>query len=187
MKILMASTPATGHINPLLAIGHVLMAEGHELVGLSGSWLQDRIEHAGAQFRALPGRADVDLRNLATFAPELAKLPPGHEWLRVAIERVFIDPLLAQHMGLQQALQDFRADVILADDMFFGVLPMLLGPPPSARRSHFAVHRSCIGAAKTARRTFSACGLQRQRRSWSDTPRLLRNMSGVPMGLWSKS
>jgi hypothetical protein len=27
MKILMASTPATGHINPLLAIGNVLMAQ----------------------------------------------------------------------------------------------------------------------------------------------------------------
>jgi hypothetical protein len=42
MKILMASTPLTGHLNPLLAVGHVLMAEGHELVVLSGSWLQDR-------------------------------------------------------------------------------------------------------------------------------------------------
>jgi MGT family glycosyltransferase len=128
MKILMASTPATGHINPLLALGHVLMAEGHELVVLSGSWLQDRIEHTGAQFRALPGRADGDLRNIGTFAPELAELPPGYEWLRVAMERIFIDPLPDQHMGLEQVLQDFRADVILGDDMFFGVLPMLLGP-----------------------------------------------------------
>jgi hypothetical protein len=103
----MASTPAIGHINPLLAVGHVLMAEGHELVVLSGSWLQDRIERAGAQFRALPGRADADLRNIATFAPELAELPPGYEWLRVAIERIFVDQLPAQHMGLQQVLQDF--------------------------------------------------------------------------------
>ncbi len=136
MKILMASTPATGHINPLLAIGHVLMAEGHELVVLSGSRLQDRIERAGAQFRALPGRADADFSNLAAFAPELVEIPPGYEWLRVAMERVFIDLLPDQHLGLQQALQEFPADLILADDMFFGVLPMLLGPraarPPIA-------------------------------------------------------
>ncbi len=128
MRILMASTPATGHINPLLAVGHVLMAEGHELLVLSGSWLQDRIERAGARFRALPGRADADFRNVATFAPELAEIPPGYEWLRVAMERFFIDLLPAQYMGLQQVLQDFPADVILGDDMFFGVLPMLLGP-----------------------------------------------------------
>jgi MGT family glycosyltransferase len=136
MRILMAWTPAPGHINPLLAVGHVLMAEGHELVVLSGSWLQDRIESAGAQFRALPGRADTDYRNTVTFAPELAELPPGYEWLRVALERLLIDMIPAQHMGLRQVLQDFPADVILGDDMFFGVLPMLLGPrserPPIA-------------------------------------------------------
>jgi len=78
MKILMAATPATGHINPLLAVGHVLIAEGYELVVLSGSWLRDRIEHAGARFQALPGRADADFRNLATFAPELAERTDLH-------------------------------------------------------------------------------------------------------------
>jgi UDP:flavonoid glycosyltransferase YjiC (YdhE family) len=44
MKILIASTPATGHLNPLLAIGRFLIAEGHEIVGLSGSALRDRVE-----------------------------------------------------------------------------------------------------------------------------------------------
>ncbi len=136
MRILMASTPAPGHINPLLAVGYVLMAEGHELVVLSGSWLQDRIERAGAQFRALPGRADTNYRNTVALAPELAELPPGYEWLRVAMEGLLIDMIPAQHMGLRQVLQDYPADVILGDDMFFGVLPMLLGPrserPPIA-------------------------------------------------------
>jgi UDP:flavonoid glycosyltransferase YjiC (YdhE family) len=51
MKILIASTPATGHLNPLLAIGHILIAEGHEIVGLSGSAFRERIENIGAEFR----------------------------------------------------------------------------------------------------------------------------------------
>jgi UDP:flavonoid glycosyltransferase YjiC (YdhE family) len=128
MKILMVSTHAGNRPYPLLAVGHVLMAEGHELVVLSGSWLRDRIERAGAQFRALPGNADADFRNVASFAPELTEVPPGYEWLRIAVERFFIDLLPAQNMGLRQVLKDFPADVILGDDMFFGVLPMLLGP-----------------------------------------------------------
>jgi len=41
---------------------------------------------------------------------------------------VFVDPVPAQHKGLQQVLRDFPADVIIGDDMMFGVLPMLLGP-----------------------------------------------------------
>ena len=128
MKILMASTPATGHINPMLAIGHVLMAAGHELVFLTGSWARDRIEAAGAKFRALPPPADLDLRNLHEAIPELAGIPPGLEWLRVALEHGFIERIVPQFDGLYETLREFPADVIVGDDMIFGVVPMLLGP-----------------------------------------------------------
>jgi UDP:flavonoid glycosyltransferase YjiC (YdhE family) len=128
MKILIASTPATGHLNPLLAIGRILLAEGHEVVGLSGNALRHRIEGIGAKFRPLPAGADFDLRDIISVVPELKDIPPGPEWLRVAIERVFVDTIPAQHRGLQQVLRDFPADVIIGDDMIFGVLPMLLGP-----------------------------------------------------------
>src|SRR4029077_2953547 len=37
-------------------------------------------------------------------------------------------PIPAQYKGLQRVLRDFPADVIIGDDMIFGVLPMLLGP-----------------------------------------------------------
>ena len=136
MKVLIASTPATGHLNPLLAIGRILIAEGHEVVGLSGSTLRERIESIGAGFRPFPAGADFDLSDIISVAPELKCTPPGPEWLRIAMERLFVDPLPAQHKGLQQVLRDFPADVIIGDDMIFGVLPMLLGPrskrPPIA-------------------------------------------------------
>ncbi len=128
MKILIASTPATGHLNPLLTIGRILIAEGHEVVGLTGSALCDRIEGIGAEFRPLLAGADFDLRDLLSVVPELKNIPPGLEWLRVAIERLFVDTVPVQYKGLQQVLRDFPADIVIGDDMFFGVLPMLLGP-----------------------------------------------------------
>ncbi len=128
MKILIASTPATGHLNPLLAVGRILIAEGHEVAFLSGSALRSRIEDIGAKFHAFPEGADFDLRDFASVAPELKSIQPGPDWLRVAMERIFVDTVPAQHKGLQQVLQDFPADVIIGDDMIFGVLPMLLGP-----------------------------------------------------------
>jgi len=128
MKILFASTPATGHLNPLLAIGCILIAEGHEVAFLSGSALRGRIEDIGATFHALPEGADFDLRDFDSVAPELKSIPPGLDWLRVAMERVFVDTVPAQHKGLQQVLRDFPADVVIGDDMIFGALPMLLGP-----------------------------------------------------------
>ncbi len=128
MKILIASTPATGHLNPLLAIGHILIAEGHDVGFLSGSVLRDRIEGIGAKFQALPVGADFDLHSIDTVFPELTTMAPGPDWLRTVMERVFVDAVPAQHQGLQQVLQSFPADVVIGDDMLFGVLPMLLGP-----------------------------------------------------------
>jgi len=128
VKILITSTPLMGHLNPLLAIGRILIAEGHEVVGLSGTALRERIEGIGAQFQPLPAGADFDLRDIVSVVPELKNIPPGLEWLRVAIERLFVDTVPVQHKRLQQVLRDFPADVVIGDDMFFGVLPMLLGP-----------------------------------------------------------
>ncbi len=128
MKILMASTPATGHLNPLLAIGRILIAAGHEIAFLSGSVLRDRIEAIGARFHALPASADFDLRNILTVLPELKTMPDGPERRSLSLNRIFIDPIPAQHLGLQQILQSYPADVIVSDDMMFGLLPMLLGP-----------------------------------------------------------
>ncbi len=127
MKILVVSTPATGHLNPLLAVGRFSMAEGHELVFLTGSGLRSRIEPTGAKFHPLPKEADLDHRNILT-ADEIRTIPPGPQLLRIAVERFFVDTIPGQHSGIQQVLREFPADLIIGDDMFFGVLPMLVGP-----------------------------------------------------------
>jgi MGT family glycosyltransferase len=128
MKILISSTPATGHLNPLLAITHGLVEDGHEVTILTASKLRQRVEASGARFRAFPGAADIDPNDIHAIAPELKTMEPGPEWLRVALQRFFVERIPAQHEGLQQALRDDRPDVIVGDDMIFGVLPMLLGP-----------------------------------------------------------
>ncbi|WP_426436639.1 glycosyltransferase [Bradyrhizobium genosp. P] len=136
MKILIASVPAPGHVNPMLAITRILKADGHEVAFYTGSSFEARVAASGAKFFPLPADADFDPGNPFERAPELKTMPPGFEWFRVALERLFIDSIAAQHRGLQMILQDFPADIILGDDMFFGLLPMLLGPrrkrPPIA-------------------------------------------------------
>src|SRR5271170_4912519 len=113
MNILFASTPATGHINPLLAITRVLLAEGHEITFLTGSAFRARIENSGAKFVSLQGNADFDGQNVLSVAPELKHIPPGLEWFRVAIRRFFLDRLAAQHQSLLHAAQECRADAIV--------------------------------------------------------------------------
>ncbi len=108
MKVLLCSTPATGHLNPLLAIARMLAEDGHEVMVLSGSAFRNRIVAAGARFTALPGSADFDGRDLRGVVPELARIPPGPDWLRVAIEKIFIDRIPDQHRGLREKLGPFR-------------------------------------------------------------------------------
>ncbi len=104
------------------------VAEGHEVVGLSATVLRSRVEAIGATFRPFPGAADVDWRDMAGAFPEFKALPPGPAMTTFYLERVFADPIRAQHDGLREVLRDFPADVVIADNLFLGVLPMLLGP-----------------------------------------------------------
>jgi MGT family glycosyltransferase len=128
MKILIASTPLTGHLNPLLAIGHTLIDEGHEVLGLSANIMRGRIERVGAAFRAFPAGGDLDLSDRDALFPEWKNIPPGPERIRFALEHVYVDAIQPQHEGLRQVLREFPADVIIGDNFLFGVLPMLLGP-----------------------------------------------------------
>ena len=131
MKVLIACTPATGHLNPLLAVAHGLIDERHDVTFLTGSMLRSRVEAIGARFRALPAGADLDLRDMDAAAPELKNVEPGLQWLSIAIQRFFVDTMPAQLAGVQELVREIQPDVVVADDMFFGVLPMLLGPRAS--------------------------------------------------------
>ena len=75
MRILIASTPATGHLDPLLAVGRVLIAEGHEIVGLSENALREPIESIGAKFRPLPAAADF--RDMVVPEPRIFSHRPA--------------------------------------------------------------------------------------------------------------
>jgi UDP:flavonoid glycosyltransferase YjiC (YdhE family) len=52
MKILVVSTPATGHVNPLLTVARMMAEAGHDVVFQSGSVFRPRIEAFGLEFRA---------------------------------------------------------------------------------------------------------------------------------------
>jgi MGT family glycosyltransferase len=128
MKIVFATTPAPGHVNPMLGIARILLAEGHEIVAFTGRAFKDRIEGIGAEFRPIAASADQDLVDPFSKYPELKTTPPGLELLRVIIERLFVDHVPAQYEGLQQVLRQVQPDIVIGDDYFLGLLPMLLGP-----------------------------------------------------------
>lgn len=130
MKILFASTPAPGHLNPLLAIARMAKARGDEVVVTTGSALAPMVEAAGLRFAPLAPEADLDFRHLDVTDPERAKLPPGPAQLRYDFERLFLDPMPSQAATLRALIVEEAPDLILADNLFCGTTPIFLDPAP---------------------------------------------------------
>ncbi|MEL6060999.1 MULTISPECIES: nucleotide disphospho-sugar-binding domain-containing protein [unclassified Methylobacterium] len=122
MKILIAATPLTGHVNPMLAIGRAAAARGDDVLVLSDALFRAKIEAAGLRFT---GYAD---NGSATFRE--TELPAGPERYRREFERRFIDPMVDQAEVLRRLIAEEAPDVIVAGSMFLGMLTLLLDPAP---------------------------------------------------------
>jgi hypothetical protein len=141
MRILFNSAPATRHLDPLLAITRILLAEGHEITFLTDTTSRPVSKAVGPNFFRCH-RPRISIRKIfSRWFPELKSIPPGPEWLRIVCEWIFVEAIPAQYHGLWQALDKFATDVIVGDDMFFGVLPMLLGRAQNGFLSSSAAHR----------------------------------------------
>jgi UDP:flavonoid glycosyltransferase YjiC (YdhE family) len=122
MKILIAATPLTGHVNPLLAIGRTAAARGDTVLMLSDEAFRSKIEAAGLRFAGYPDDGSAEHREIA--------LPAGPERYRREFQRRFVDPMPVQAAALRRLIAEEAPDVIVAGSMVLGVLPLLLDTAP---------------------------------------------------------
>jgi UDP:flavonoid glycosyltransferase YjiC (YdhE family) len=128
MKILIASTTAPSHLNPLLAVANILIEHNREVVLQTAPELKSMVEAAGVPFipELLETHSFADLMAHMEL-PERQTKNPSLEIQAFDLAYYFGKQIGSQAAGLRQALRDFPADVILADAAFFGTLPLLLG------------------------------------------------------------
>ncbi len=126
MKVLLAATPAIGHVNPLLAIARMAKARGDDVLFTTAGVFQEKVEAAGARFVPLAAEADHDFRSVDKVIDDWATIPPGPPQLRKLVERSILDPMAAQAETLRAAIAAEAPDVIVADSMFYGIAPLLL-------------------------------------------------------------
>jgi UDP:flavonoid glycosyltransferase YjiC (YdhE family) len=127
MKAIIVATPVIGHVNPLLAVARLLVRSGAQVLFSTASVMRDRVERLGLEFAPLSGNADRDLRDFDKAFPERRKLS-GAALMRFNFFRIFFDAVPHQAAGLRVLLERFDADVLIADNYFFGTLPLLLRP-----------------------------------------------------------
>ena len=89
--------------------------------------MKPMVEAAGMPF--IPSLPEADIGAPEYFAkyPERQQKTPGMEMFGFDMAHFFLPQLPAQAGGLEKALRDFPADIILAESFFFGTLPLLLG------------------------------------------------------------
>ena len=127
MKVLIASTAAAGHLNPLLAVANILIKHNHEVVVQTAPELRSVVEAAGVPFTPEPPATNSFTDAMPRYLELRQTKNPGLELSAFDLEYFFAKKIGGQAAGLKQTLQDFPADIILTDAMFFGTLPMLLG------------------------------------------------------------
>src|SRR6202040_1452727 len=128
-RFLIAATAVPGHVFPLLAVSQHLGSRGHEVVVYTGRLFRERAEATGAQFVAFRPEIDIDYRRLDERFPERRKITSGSGQLCFGLKHVFADAMPPQSAGIRDIRRDFAVDAIIADLMFCGTFPLLLGPP----------------------------------------------------------
>lgn len=128
MKILIASTPVPGHLNPLLSIASLLVESGHEVAVQVNEDMRPAVEAAGYRFLSEIPNAQTSAAYYFDNHPERMQKPLGMEVTGYDLVHFLARNIAAQTASLKLALYDFQADLILADSIYWGTLPMLVGP-----------------------------------------------------------
>ena len=125
--IKICSTPAPGHVNPMLTVARHLRAAGHNVIFNTGEVFRKQVESAGLQFVPLQGFANFDYRHLDDAFPERKNFKPGPDQLAHDFKFGFGRPIPDQYHVIRRLMNQTRVDLILADLTFMGTFPLLLG------------------------------------------------------------
>ncbi|KUI27219.1 glycosyl transferase [Mycobacterium sp. IS-1742] len=127
-EVLIASMSPIGHIGPLLNVARGFVDRGDRVTVLTSASRDAMIRSVGARPRALPPQTDIDESRLNERFPGRAETS-GIERVDFDITNVFVAPMPYQAAALAEAFAETRYDAVIADAMFFGIMPFLLGEP----------------------------------------------------------
>ncbi|MBW4540522.1 MAG: glycosyl transferase, UDP-glucuronosyltransferase [Myxacorys chilensis ATA2-1-KO14] len=121
-RFLIGTVPVIGHVSPAVPIVRELVKRGHEVCWYTGQAFQSTVEKTGARFAPILSWLDYsDAKNVPSSLMEQREAAQGVQRLKFDLKNFFIDPALGQTKDLSEILDQFPADVLIADSMFLGV------------------------------------------------------------------
>lgn len=120
-RFLIGTIPALGHVNPFLPIARELVNRGNQVWWYGGKAFSPLIEQTGATF--VPITKGIDYSNPETTPEELLRhreTLQGSAQIQFDLKHFFIEGAATQFQDYLNILQQFPADILLADSFFLG-------------------------------------------------------------------
>ncbi|MFD7661810.1 glycosyltransferase [Streptomyces sp. NPDC059788] len=117
--MLIATTPAPGHVVGVLEVARELARRGHEVRWYTGRSFREQVEQAGAAFEPMSPELDFGGKSREEAYPDHAGLT-GLASFKTGVRDIFYGTAPRQLEDLLAVLERFPADCIISDDMCYG-------------------------------------------------------------------
>lgn len=131
-RILIATIPEKGHINPMIGVAQHLQAAGFTLAFFAQQDIAPQLSKAGLRGKVYYEPSSVNIEEqFVTRGKAFVEQLANKAWLRNWIKTLLIDAVPAQITLLQQAADEFMPDLLVTDPMIYAapVVANRLGIP----------------------------------------------------------
>ncbi len=119
-RILIATTPADGHLNPMVALARELVNRGHTVWWYTGKVFQRKIELLGANYKPMQAAYDFGGMGREEAFPQTKGLQGVSAFIK-SLKSIFIEQAPKQMEDILKLLEEFPADLLIGDDMCYGL------------------------------------------------------------------
>ncbi|MER3498576.1 MAG: glycosyl transferase [Chitinophagaceae bacterium] len=120
-KILFATFPADGHVNPLTGLAVYLKQQGYDMRWYTGQRYKQKIEKLGIQYYPLQKAIDFSAGEPDTVFPERKKYNSQIAKLKFNIKNAFVLRGPEFYEDIQEINRSFDFDLLVADVAFTGI------------------------------------------------------------------
>ncbi len=118
-RLLVATVPLTGHVQPMTVLVRALVDRGHDVRWCTGSKFAPAVRATGASFVPMQHAKDWDDADVEAAFPALHK-KRGLSRVKTQLKELFIGQAIGQLRDLEAITRDAPADAIVADSAHLG-------------------------------------------------------------------
>jgi len=123
-KILVATTPAAGHFNPLTGLAKYLSENANDVRWYTSVDFKSKLHQMSLQHYPFKRALDVNFEDLNTYFPERSKLKSPIDRMNFDMINLFANRSSEYFLDIREIYENFEFDLVLCDNTF-SAIPIL--------------------------------------------------------------